>query len=340
MLQSNNSIPVLVTGGAGYIGSHVVWALSDAGYRVVVLDDLSSGRREALPASARLIVGDVGNPSLVESLIRDNAIGAVMHFAGSVLVAQSVEDPLGYYANNTLKSHALITASIAAGVKSFIFSSTAAVYGAPVVQPIMESAPTAPINPYGASKLMTEIMLRDAAAASGLNYVILRYFNVAGADPAGRTGERRPTATHLINVATQVALGRRRVLSIFGEDYDTPDGTCIRDYIHVSDLADAHVRALGHLARGGASQTLNCGYGCGVSVREVIDKIGEISGWRVPTQSAPRRPGDPPVLVAAVDRLRSVLDWRPRHDDLGVIIGTALAWEQHLTGINPHRATA
>jgi UDP-glucose 4-epimerase len=340
MLQSNNSIPVLVTGGAGYIGSHVVWALSDAGYRVVVLDDLSSGRREALPASARLIVGDVGNPSLVESLIRDNAIGAVMHFAGSVLVAQSVEDPLGYYANNTLKSHALITASIAAGVKSFIFSSTAAVYGAPVVQPIMESAPTAPINPYGASKLMTEIMLRDAAAASGLNYVILRYFNVAGADPAGRTGERRPTATHLINVATQVALGRRRVLSIFGEDYDTPDGTCIRDYIHVSDLADAHVRALGHLARGGASQTLNCGYGRGVSVREVIDKIGEISGWRVPTQSAPRRPGDPPVLVAAVDRLRSVLDWRPRHDDLGVIIGTALAWEQHLTGINPHRATA
>ncbi|MEA2757224.1 MAG: UDP-glucose 4-epimerase [Aliidongia sp.] len=340
MAQSNNSIPVLVTGGAGYIGSHVVWALSDAGYRVVVLDDLSSGRREALPASARLIVGDVGNPSLVESLIRDNAIGAVMHFAGSVLVAQSVEDPLGYYANNTLKSHALITASIAAGVKSFIFSSTAAVYGAPVVQPIMESAPTAPINPYGASKLMTEIMLRDAAAASGLNYVILRYFNVAGADPAGRTGERRPTATHLINVATQVALGRRRVLSIFGEDYDTPDGTCIRDYIHVSDLADAHVRALGHLARGGASQTLNCGYGRGVSVREVIDKIGEISGWRVPTQSAPRRPGDPPVLVAAVDRLRSVLDWRPRHDDLGVIIGTALAWEQHLTGINPHRATA
>jgi UDP-glucose 4-epimerase len=340
MLQPNLSSPVLVTGGAGYIGSHVVWALSDAGHPVIVLDDLSSGRRDALPASARLIVGDVGNGPLVESLIRDNEIDAVMHFAGSVLVAQSVENPLGYYANNTVKSHALIAAAIAAGVKSFIFSSTAAVYGVPAEQPITESAPTAPINPYGASKLMTEIMLRDAAAATGLNYVILRYFNVAGADPARRTGERRPIATHLINVATQVALGRRRALSIFGEDYNTPDGTCIRDYIHVSDLADAHVRALGYLARGCASQTLNCGYGRGVSVREVIDKIGQISGWRVPIESAPRRAGDPPMLVAAADRLHSVLDWRPRYDDLGVIIGTALAWEQHLTEIGTRRATA
>jgi UDP-glucose 4-epimerase len=340
MLQPNPSTPVLVTGGAGYIGSHVVWALNDAGYQVVVLDDLSSGRREALPASVRLIVGDVGDRRLVESLLRANAIGAVMHFAGSILVAQSMEDPLGYYANNTLNSHALIAASIAAGVTSFIFSSTAAVYGVPAVQPITETAPTTPINPYGASKLMTEIMLRDAAAASGLNYVILRYFNVAGADPAGRTGECRPTATHLINVATQVALGRRPVLSIFGEDYDTPDGTCIRDYIHVSDLADAHVRALDHLERGCASQILNCGYGRGVSVREVIDKIGQISGWHLPTQSAPRRPGDPPKLVAAADRLRAVLDWRPRHDDLGVIITTALAWEQRLADTVTRRATA
>jgi UDP-glucose 4-epimerase len=322
--------PVLVTGGAGYIGSHVVWALSDAGYRVVVLDDLSSGRREALPPSARLIVGSVGDRRLVEAVILENEIDAVMHFAGSVLVGQSVEDPLGYYANNTVNSHQLIATCVAAGVENFIFSSTAAVYGMPVEQPIVETAATVPINPYGASKLMTEMMLRDAAAASGLNYMIMRYFNVAGADPRGRTGERRPMATHLINVATRTALGRRPSIEIFGADYDTPDGTCIRDYIHVSDLADAHLRALEHLGRGGFSLTLNCGYGRGISVHQVLDKVGQAVGRPLPTRSAPRRPGDPPMLVAAVDRLRCALDWRPRYDDLGIIIGTALAWEQRL----------
>jgi UDP-glucose 4-epimerase len=332
MVEQALAAPVLVTGGAGYIGSHVVWALADAGYPVVVLDDLSTGRREALPASVRLIVGDVGDRRLVETAIVEQDIATVLHFAGSVLVGRSVEDPLGYYANNTVNSHALIAACVATGVENFIFSSTAAVYGMPEEQPIDETAPTRPINPYGASKLMTETMLRDTAAATGLNFVILRYFNVAGADPAGRTGELRPEASHLINLATQVALGKRPVLSIFGDDYDTPDGTCIRDYIHVSDLAEAHLRALEHLVRGGASLTLNCGYGRGVSVRAVLTQVGEIIGRPLPVQSAPRRLGDPPVLVAAADRIRTALEWRPRHDDLGFIIRTALDWERRLAG--------
>ena len=320
--------PVLVTGGAGYIGSHAVWALADAGRDIVVLDDLSYGRREALPAHVPLIVGSVGDRNLVERLLAEHDVSTVLHFAGSVLVGQSVSDPLGYYANNTVNSHALLRACVAVGIRNFIFSSTAAVYGMPQTQPIAETAPTKPINPYGASKLMTEMMLRDTSAAHGLNHVILRYFNVAGADAQGRTGERRPVATHLINVATQVALGKRQLIEVFGEDYDTPDGTCIRDYIHVSDLADAHVRAVEHLERGGESVTLNCGYGRGASVREVLRQVEAVAGRKLAIRPAPRRAGDPPCLVAAADRIRDLLGLQPRHDDLAAIIKSALDWER------------
>ena len=319
---------ILVTGGAGYIGSHAVWALLDAGRRMVVLDDLSTGRREALPPGVELVVGSVGDRTLVERLLAERGVSTVLHFAGSVLVGQSVSDPLGYYANNTVNSHALLQACVAVGVKNFIFSSTAAVYGMPETQPIAETAPTKPINPYGASKLMTEMMLRDTSAAHGLNHVILRYFNVAGADAQGRTGERRPMATHLINVATQVALGKRPLMEIFGEDYDTPDGTCIRDYIHVSDLADAHLKAVEHLERGGESLTLNCGYGSGASVREVLSQVEAVTGRKLAIRPAPRRPGDPPRLVAAAGRIRDRLGWQPRHDDLAAIIRSAFDWEQ------------
>jgi UDP-glucose 4-epimerase len=319
---------ILVTGGAGYIGSHVALALTDAGRQVVVLDDLSYGRREAVPDGVELVVGSIGDRSLVEKLLREYAIATVLHFAGSVLVGQSVSDPLGYYANNTVNSHALLQACVATGVKNFIFSSTAAVYGMPETQPIAETAPTKPINPYGASKLMTEMMLRDTSAAHGLGHVILRYFNVAGADAKGRTGERRPIATHLINVATQVALGKRPLIEIFGEDYDTQDGTCIRDYIHVSDLADAHLKAVEHLERGGDSLTLNCGYGRGASVREVLAQVEAMSGRKLAIRPAPRRAGDPPRLVAAADRIRKLLGWQPQHDDLAAIIRSALDWEQ------------
>ncbi len=322
--------PVLVTGGAGYIGSHAVWALIDAGREVVVLDDLSYGRREALPPGVELVVGSVGDRALVERLLAEHGVATVLHFAGSVLVGQSVSDPLGYYANNTVNSHALLQACVAVGVKHFIFSSTAAVYGMPETQPIAETAPTKPINPYGASKLMTEMMLRDTSAAHGLSHVILRYFNVAGADAKGRTGERRPMATHLINVATQVALGKRSAMEIYGEDYDTPDGTCIRDYIHVSDLADAHVKAVEHLERGGESLTANCGYGSGASVREVLSQVEAVAGRKLTVRPAPRRAGDPPRLVAAADRIRELLGWQPQHDDLAETIKSALDWERSL----------
>jgi UDP-glucose 4-epimerase len=322
--------PVLVTGGAGYIGSHAVWALVDAGRDVVVLDDLSYGRREALPPGIGLVVGSVGDRNLVERLLAEHGVSTVLHFAGSVLVGQSVSDPLGYYANNTVNSHALLQACVAVGVKNFIFSSTAAVYGMPETQPIGETAPTKPINPYGASKLMTEMMLRDTGTAHGLGHVILRYFNVAGADAQGRTGERRPMATHLINVATQVALGKRPLIEIFGEDYDTPDGTCIRDYIHVSDLADAHLKAVEHLERGGESLTLNCGYGRGASVRDVLSQVEAVAGCKLAIRPAPRRPGDPPRLVAAADRIRALLGWQPQHDDLAATIRSALDWERSL----------
>jgi UDP-glucose 4-epimerase len=332
-LESSASPPagsVLVTGGAGYIGSHTVWALTDAGHPVVVLDDLSTGRRAALPASVPLVEGSVGDAALVGALLRRHGIGTIIHFAGSVLVGQSVTDPLGYYANNTVASHALIGAAIAAGIRQFIFSSTAAVYGVQAQQPIAETAPTQPINPYGWSKLMTETMLTHVAAATGLRFVILRYFNVAGADAALRTGERRPQPSHLINVATKAALGLLPELPVFGDDYDTPDGTCIRDYLHVSDLACAHVQALEHLAQGGASLIANCGYGHGISVRQVIDRIELLIGRKLKLRLSPRRLGDPPMLVATAERIRDTLQWRPRFDDLDTIIGSALAWEDKL----------
>ena len=319
---------VLVTGGAGYIGSHVVLALADCGREVVVLDDLSTGHADAVPPSARLVVGSVGDRALVRRVIGETGVTSVLHFAASISVEESVGDPLGYYANNTVNSHALIASCVAAGIRHFIFSSTAAVYGAGAGERLAETAPTEPINPYGASKLMTERMLRDTAAATGLGTVILRYFNVAGADPAGRAGERRQVASHLLDVATQVALGRRPFLSIFGTDYDTPDGTCVRDYIHVSDLAAAHVSALAYLERGGAGTTLNCGYGSGASVREVVERVGAIAGRALPVQPAPRRAGDPPRLVADPARIHAVLGWQPRHGDLDTIIRTALAWER------------
>jgi len=322
---------VLVTGGAGYIGSHVVLALAEAGRRAVVLDDLSSGRRAAVPKDVPFVEGDAGNGLLVTDVIARYGIGTVMHFAGSIVVPESVRLPLDYYRNNTLNSHALITACVRAGVGRFIFSSTAAVYGMPDRLPIGEDTPTVPINPYGASKLMTEWMLRDAAAAHGLRYVALRYFNVAGADPQGRSGQVSKIATHLIKIAAQAVTGQRPDIQMFGGDYPTPDGTCVRDYIHVSDLASAHVAALHHLEAGGDSQALNCGYGRGYSVREVLTMVEQVTGQPLPVRMAGRRDGDPPALVADVGRIRRTLDWAPRHDDLETIVRTALDWERRLT---------
>jgi UDP-glucose 4-epimerase len=321
---------VLVTGGAGYIGSHMVHALADAGEPVVVLDDLSTGFRSALPQSAPLFVGDVGDQRLVASIIGDHKVSAIIHFAGSIVVPDSLRDPLGYYRNNTVNTRALIESAVKGGVKHFIFSSTAAVYGNPAVLPVREDAPTQPMSPYGTSKLMSEIMLHDVAAAHDLRYVILRYFNVAGADPQQRTGQSTPAATHLIKVGVETALGLRPKLDVYGTDYPTPDGTCIRDYIHVSDLARAHSAALTHLRRGGAGMTFNCGYGHGYSVLEVIGAIERVTGRKLPVQMVGRRPGDPVSLVADVDRIRSSLDWSPQFEDLDTIVSHALAWEQVL----------
>jgi UDP-glucose 4-epimerase len=321
---------VLVTGGAGYIGSHMVHALADAGEPVVVLDDLSTGFRSALPQSVPLCVGDVGDQHLVASIIGDHKVSAIIHFAGSIVVPDSLRDPLGYYRNNTVNTRALIESAVKGGVKHFIFSSTAAVYGNPAVLPVREDAPTQPMSPYGTSKLMSEIMLHDVAAAHALRYVILRYFNVAGADPKRRTGQSTPAATHLIKVGVETALGSRPKLEVFGTDYPTPDGTCIRDYIHVSDLARAHSAALAHLRRGGASMTFNCGYGHGYSVLEVVSAIERVTGRKLPVQMAGRRPGDPISLVADVNRIRSHLDWSPQFEDLDTIVSHALAWEQVL----------
>lgn len=323
---------VLVTGGAGYIGSHVLHALTDVGIPAVTIDNLSTGRRAAVPAAVPLIEGDIGSAGLLERVIREHDVDAVMHFAGSIVVPESVEKPLDYYRNNTVNSLTLLDACVRLGVDKVVFSSTAAVYGAPESVPISEDAPTAPINPYGASKLMTERMLRDAGAAHGVRGVILRYFNVAGADPAGRAGQATPTATHLIKVACQALLGRRPALAVFGTDYPTPDGTCVRDYIHVSDLADAHVLALAHLRRGGESLVLNCGYGRGASVLEVVRALEAVSGEPVPVSLAPRRPGDPPRLVAGAARIRERLGWVPQHDRLDEIVRSALAWERSLEG--------
>jgi UDP-glucose 4-epimerase len=321
---------VLVTGGAGYIGSHMVYALLDAGERVVALDNLATGFDWAVAQDASLIIGDVGDQPLVTALITEHRIDAIIHFAASVVVPDSVRDPLGYYLNNAVKSRALIEAAVKGAVRHFIFSSTAAVYGNPERVPAREDDATVPTSPYGSSKLMTEIMLRDAGSTHGLPHVILRYFNVAGADPLGRTGQSSKEATHLIKVVTQAALGLRAKVDVFGADYPTPDGTCIRDYIHVCDLVQAHCDALAYLRAGGGSITLNCGYGRGFSVLEVIETVKRISGVDFKVEFAPRRAGDPACIVAASERARSVLKWQPHFDDLGTIVCHALAWERKL----------
>lgn len=321
---------VLVTGGAGYIGSHAVLALREAGCDVVVLDDLSTGSTAAVPDDVPFVEADAGDMATVGEVLGRHRIDAVMHFAGSILVPESVANPLKYYRNNTGVSRNLIEAAVAAGVKAFVFSSTAAVYGIPDEIPVLEDGPTRPINPYGWSKLMTEQVLRDVGRADGLSHAILRYFNVAGADPAGRTGQSTPNATHLIKVAVELVTGKRAGIEIFGEDYPTPDGTCVRDYIHVSDLADAHVRALQHLTSGGDDLLLNCGYGRGYSVREVLDAVAAESGAKLAIRSAPRRAGDPPALVSDNRRIRETLGWSPRFDTLATIVGSALAWERKL----------
>jgi UDP-glucose 4-epimerase len=321
---------VMVTGGAGYIGSQMVNELRDAGERVVVLDNLSTGHRWAVPDGVPLIVGETGDQPLVSKLIREHGVGEIIHFAASIVVPDSVRDPLGYYRNNTANSRALIECAVNGGVRHFIFSSTAAVYGNPATIPVPEDAPTQPISPYGWSKLMTEIMLGDASRAHGLTHVILRYFNVAGADPHNRTGQSSPMATHLIKVAAEAALGLRPKLQVFGTDYPTPDGTCIRDYIHVSDLARAHSDALRYLRSGAPSLTLNCGYGHGFSVLEVIDMVKRIVDVDFKVEMAPRREGDPAQIVAASQRARATLGWQPRFDDLSTIVTHAVVWEREL----------
>jgi UDP-glucose 4-epimerase len=321
---------VLVTGGAGYIGSHMVLDLVDFGEDVVVLDNLSTGQRWAVADEIPFITGDTGDQLLVEQLIRKYGIDAIIHFAAAIVVPDSVRDPLAYYKNNTANSRALIECAVKTGVRHFIFSSTAAVYGNPATNPVTENAPTLPISPYGWSKLMTEIMLRDASHAHDLAHVILRYFNVAGADPAGRAGQSTPGATHLIKLAAETALGRRPELQIFGTDYPTADGTCIRDYVHVSDLVRAHSNALRHLRSGAPSLTLNCGYGHGFSVREVIETVKRVSGVNFKVENAPRRPGDPAALVAATQKIRTILSWHPQFDSLATIVTHALAWERAL----------
>jgi UDP-glucose 4-epimerase len=325
---------VLVTGGAGYIGSHMVHELVGAGEKVVVLDNLATGFDWAVAEGVPLIIGDTGDQPLVSSLIAEHQIEAIIHFAASTVVPESVSEPLAYYRNNTVNSRALIETAVKGGVKHFIFSSTAAVYGNPERMPVKEDAPTVPMSPYGWSKLMTETMLRDAGFAHGLGYVILRYFNVAGADPKLRTGQSTRHATHLIKVATEAALGQRPKIDVFGTDFPTPDGTGVRDYIHVSDLARAHSDALRHLRAGGESLTLNCGYGHGFSVLEVIDTVKRVSGVDFRVDTAPRRPGDPAQVVAAADQARALLGWRPQLDDLATIVSHALAWQKKLVTRN------
>ncbi len=321
---------ILVTGGAGYIGSHMVLELVDTGETVVVLDNLSTGFEWAIAKPAELVVGDIGDTELVGRILREKDVEAIIHFAGSIVVPESVSNPLMYYENNTVKSRGLIAAAVAHGVKQFIFSSTAAVYGNPEELPVTETAVLAPINPYGWSKLMTEIMLRDTAAAHDFRYVALRYFNVAGADPQGRSGQSTPKATHLIKVACETALGKRTHMEVFGTDYDTRDGTCVRDFIHVKDLALAHVAALAHLRNGGQADVFNCGYSKGYSVLEVLDAVKRVSGKAMDVRYSPRRPGDPAAIVAASAKVRDTLGWVPHHDDLDKIVAQALAWEAEL----------
>jgi UDP-glucose 4-epimerase len=321
---------VLVTGGAGYIGSHMVHALADAGESVAVVDNLSTGFSHFIPEGVPLYIGDAGDENLVEGVIRSHNVDAIIHFAGSIVVPDSLRDPLGYYRNNTGTTRNVLASAVKCGVKTFIFSSTAAVYGNPERTPVAEDAATRPLSPYGTSKLMTEIMLRDVAIAHGMNYVVLRYFNVAGADPSLRSGIAVPGATHLLKAAVEAATGQRAKLDIFGTDYPTADGTCIRDFIHVSDLAQAHRAALAYLRRGGRSDTFNCGYGHGYSVLEVIEAVRRVSGRTFAVNQAARRLGDIMTMVAEIKRIRSALDWTPQFDNLDTIAAHALAWEEKL----------
>jgi UDP-glucose 4-epimerase len=329
--EKMSKVPVLVTGGAGYIGSHAVLALRDAGWRVAVIDDLSTGAREAVPHDVPFYQGSIAERVLVDSIIDELEIGAIMHFAGSIVVPESIEHPLKYYANNTLCSHSVISAAVDAGVKHILFSSTAAVYGAAQKVPVAEDDPTEPINPYGASKLMTERMLDDASGAHPFNYGALRYFNVAGADPEGRSGQRGKGSTHLIKVAVEAAVGKRDHVAVFGTDYSTPDGTCIRDYIHVSDLAAAHVAALVWLTEHPKENlVINCGYGRGLSVFEVLDAVDRHTNLPLKRVMEGRRAGDPSELVADNRRLLEALDWRPAYGNIDRIVADALAWERRL----------
>ena len=323
------NFPILVTGGAGYIGSHVTQQLIAAGESVLVLDSLATGFRQAV-LDAPLIVGDVGDRELVERTLRDHQVDTVMHFAAHTVVPESVADPLKYSGNNTCSTRTLLECCARAQVRHFVFSSTAAVYGIPRDGVADEESPTAPINPYGTSKLMSEWMLRDLGAAGGPRYVTLRYFNVAGSDPRGRIGQSTRVATLLTKVACEAAVGKRPGVSIFGTDYPTPDGTGVRDYIHVEDLAAAHLRALAYLRDGGASLTLNCGYGRGYSVREVLVMVEQITGRRLQIREEPRRAGDPPTLIARAERVRTLLYWTPHYDDLESIVKSSLDWERHL----------
>ncbi len=324
-------LPVLVTGGAGYIGSHAVLALKDTGWPVAVIDNLSTGTREVVPSDVPFYEGSIADRALVMRIFAEQNIRAIMHFAGSIVVPESVEQPLDYYQNNTVASHALLSAAVDQGVHHILFSSTAAVYGAPETVPVTEDAPKQPINPYGASKLMTERMLADAAAAHDLNFGALRYFNVSGADPDGRTGQIGKGSTHLIKIAVEAAVGKRGHIDVFGSDYPTADGTCVRDYIHVSDLADAHVLALQRLVdRPDENLVMNCGYGKGLSVLEVLDALDRSLNQPLRREMKPRRPGDPPALVASNQRLVETLEWTPHFADIETIVKHALEWERKL----------
>jgi UDP-glucose 4-epimerase len=326
-----SKVPVLVTGGAGYIGSHAVLALCDAGWPVAVIDNLTTGFRWAVPEGVPFYEGDIEDAELLARIIAEQGIKAVMHFAGSIIVPESVENPLKYYHNNTAKSRALIASAVAGGVPHFIFSSTAATYGIPEVSPVSEDSPKLPINPYGMSKLMTETMLGDVARAHPINYCALRYFNVAGADPRARTGQSTAGATHLIKVAVEAALGKRSHVEVFGTDYATPDGTGVRDYIHVSDLANAHVLALEALIADPAqSLTMNCGYGRGFSVLEVLDAVDRVTNLTIERKLSPRRAGDPDSLISDNRRIKATLPWQPKYADLDTIVTHALQWERRL----------
>src|SRR3954449_10493135 len=321
---------VLVTGGAGYIGSHMVLALAEAGESVIVIDNLSTGFSTALPEGVPLFIGDAADENLVEGVIAAHGVESIVHFAGSVVVPESMRDPLGYYRNNTMTTRSLLNTAVKCGISRFIFSSTAAVYGNPERMPVTEDAPTRPLSPYGSSKLMSEIMLHDVAAAHGMNYVVLRYFNVAGADPHARIGLATLGATHLLKIAVEAATGQRAKIDVYGTDYPTPDGSCVRDFIHVSDLAQAHGAALSYLGGGGASIPLNCGYRRGYSVLETIEAVRRVSGRNFAVQTAPRRPGDIMTMIADTGRIATTLDWTPQYADLETLAAHGLAWEEKL----------